>query len=209
MSVIRYSRKPLRKLLWIGVPIANTSEPARVHMEHLETEVRCIANHGARDFIIDFHSASPTVIHKEVVFRILPSLLVAQHLADSVSQHVSGSVGATLRCSEKNPRSIKSLSLFQASSKRARIRIQSDGSFQRLSVVLQAQLRPPTKLDAHIPAVFRAAGLFNQKPGNNFARLIFLWVPVCARCPSPLVARSYRVQMCANFGRRIRALFHV
>src|ERR1700722_14852202 len=100
----------MRKLRGIRLPIANATEPARIHVKQLEAKFGGIANHAEGDLFIDQHAAAPTVVYDKWVLGIFPGLLPREHLAHPTSKQVAGSVRAPSSAAKKNPWSFKRLS---------------------------------------------------------------------------------------------------
>ena len=67
MRVVSKGGNAVRKFLRAGVPVADAAEPTRVNMKHLKPELRRIFNHAMSFFFVDFHPASPTIVHQERV----------------------------------------------------------------------------------------------------------------------------------------------
>ena len=127
---VRNSRKTMRKLLRVRVPIANAAEPAGIDVKHLQAQFLRFANHAQRQRLIHRHATAPTVVHRQRIMRVFPRKRVTEHCADPWTKLIARAVRAAGECTQKNGGRFKAPAGCKAGAEWTGIRIQAEHGLQ-------------------------------------------------------------------------------
>src|SRR5579863_2438179 len=162
MRFIGNRLQPVRKFIWIGLPIAHAAEPACIHVKHFETQIGGIADHVARDFFVHDHPAAPTVVYEKRIAWIFPCIRIREDVANPATKNIRRGIGSAGGCAQKNVWSFKTVTGLQPSTKRSRVWIETDLASKRFTIASQCQMGAAAELDAHIPTGLRTVDALNQ-----------------------------------------------
>src|SRR5580704_3849591 len=123
MGILCDDCQPMRKLLRIRIPVADSAKPAGIHVKHLDTKFGRVTDHPASRLLINVHPAAPTVIDNQRVVRILPCLRVTKHGANPTPKEVTRPIWAILKTAEEHARRFESLARLETGTERTGIRI--------------------------------------------------------------------------------------
>jgi hypothetical protein len=151
VSLVSDGREPVRKFLWIRIPVTYRPKPAGIQVKHLNAKLSRVANHSPRHVFVHVHPAAPAIVHEQRIIRILPRLRIAQRRPHPPPQNVSGPILSIAKSTEKDDWGLKHLARLQPYAKRRRIRIQSEYPRQRILLSRESDTRPAAKLDAGVP----------------------------------------------------------
>src|SRR5207248_609250 len=142
------------------------------------------------------------------IVGIFPGFRISQYCANPSAQNISSTIGALIKTADKHNRRFKRFARQQPRTKRRGVWIESHRSAQRFALPFERNTRAPTEFDSHIPPALRVWSL-HQRPGNDFAWLPFIDVPIGARSTRPAVAVSYVDFMRAHRRRLVRTFFNI